>query len=153
MRSNLAVSASVERKTGPDAIPPNKTYVTAIANAPFFLFDSDPADLLVKAGIKLERYESYGEDHRRALIDEYIASIAVLNETFGGSQYLRDYYARAHPVLRTHIIQTITTDSAGRGIFKLVPRGTYFVTGGKDANTWNINVEVPRPPLDLVLIR
>lgn len=151
-RYDLAISARLEYKTGPDAIPPNKVYITVVSGVSFYLFDADPGELLENAGVTLLRDESHGESHRAALLSEYLAALRVLDDKHGGSNHLREFHTKASPLLKPHLVQTTVTDGDGRAVFKSVATGSYYLAGAANppsAREWNIKVTVPGPPIML----
>lgn len=156
-RYQIYILARVEHTTGPDAIPPNKTYVTPVANTTFTLFTEDPAAALDLKGMKVTRYESHGEDHRVALLSDYFAAQRVIQNCDGsesGFKYLCDYYVLAAPVLRHLTIQTGITNRQGITVFEGIAPGVYFLAGSASppmSQTWNVKVEVRNAPVSVRL--
>lgn len=142
-RHDLTIALSLEFKTGPNAIPPNRTYSTVLSDRTVYLFDVDPAALLDKAGAKVERYERDFESHQTALLSDYLASENAMAQ--GGGSYLYIYRQRVAPILKPHLVRSGRTNSDGKLTFSAVPEGTYYVVaaaGNQYPHIWNQRVEV-----------
>jgi hypothetical protein len=142
-QSVVNVHMRLEFKTGPDAIPPNKTYVTIPRDRTVYLFDGDPSEILDKAGVKIERDESYGESHRGALLSDYLESDDAIHGS--GGNYLLAFRARADKVLKSHMLRMMKTDAKGTASFANLTDGVYFIAaaaGGQHSQVWNLRIEV-----------
>lgn len=130
---DLSVHLRLEFQTGPNAIPPNKHSVVELPGRVVYLLDADPAELLDAAGLKVDRFESYGESHRVALLSDYLASADS------------EFHGRAERILKPHVVRSAKTDAAGKVLFSQLPTGIYYLAAAAQDSypyIWNLRLEI-----------
>jgi hypothetical protein len=111
-----------------------------VARAPFALLDRSVEDILRDAGVKPEKNFNYATSLGFAM--KY------------PSQYA-GFSAAAAEALKSHIITTTTSDFEGRGQFRNLKKGSYWIfcysqTRGGFA-VWNLSVNLPDGPSNIIL--
>lgn len=134
-QTSLSIEAALVYKSG-DVVP--------VARNTFYLLDENLITIIKNADVKLPdkvgvAYETVDEKFLYAisyLNDEFISSVPELNK------FKNDFFKAITP----HIVQKITTDFGGKGVFNNLTPQTYYVFGIGRARSaslvWNLPVEL-----------
>jgi hypothetical protein len=154
---SITVEARQISQSGPDAIPPNATYLTVFKNRTLYLMDVDPDAALKASGIPSPGFESYDGNNEKsgAGVSDFVAALEASERGFsGGSHYLKEFYGKAFVVLKPHLVQKVVTDSQGKAVFTSVKAGVYHImgsAGNPNPQVWNRRIEITNSPATIVL--
>lgn len=92
--------------------------VKPIARTAFHLLDQSLAQILRDAGLSVNRTWVQPRNDDAALANTYALSVFLEHEPF---------LSKANAAIKAHILQSVTTDFAGKATFAAVKPGTYFI--------------------------
>lgn len=123
--------------------------VKPLARTTFHLLDESLPTILRNAGLKPARDYGEGESDR-----DYVSSFAFASKYPDQSPYT-EFYPKALEALKPHVVQTVTTDFAGKAKFSPVAAGTYYILGvgstPKGFVIWNLKIDAKSGEVPIIL--